>query len=80
MAHAEKVRKYAGSRLQSEIDDMKAGDLVRWQFGGCTKKIGLLVEYNTWEKVARILYKGKIISLRAENVEKAGKKDFEDLN
>jgi len=53
--------------------------MVRWQLGGGTKKLGLLIEYNTWEKVARILYQGEIISLRAEHVEKAGKKDFEDL-
>ena len=58
---------------------MKVGDMVRWQLGGSTKKLGLLIEYNTWEKVARILYQGEIISLRAEHVEKAGKKDFEDL-
>ena len=62
---------------------MKAGDLVRfWRMGRppgqAEVAIGLLVEYHPWEKVARILYKGEIIITRGENVEKAGKKDFED--
>tara|TARA_S200000501_G_C20184744_1_gene465975 strand:- start:219 stop:443 length:225 start_codon:yes stop_codon:yes gene_type:complete len=51
-------------------------DCGAWEF-----KIGILVDYQKWEKIARILYNGEIVSIRAENVEKAGKKDFErDLN
>ena len=58
---------------------MKAGDWVRF----CTEQIhpmqrnlpewkhGLLVEYHTWEKIARILYEGKMISIRAEQVQLA---------
>ncbi len=38
-------------------------------------KLGLLVEYKTWEKIATILYEGKTIRVRAEDVQKAGKKD-----
>ena len=38
-------------------------------------ELGLLLEYHSWEKVARILHEGEIISIRAEYVQKAGKKD-----
>jgi hypothetical protein len=61
---------------------MRAGDLVRFKHVRLPAvvqpvwKIGLLVEYNTWEKVASVLYKGKILRLRPENVQKAGKKDI----
>ena len=69
---------------------MKAGDLVRfrqeqWQrnkptdCGMWVTKLGLLVEYHPWEKVASVLCEGKIIRIRAENVEKAGRKDKETL-
>tara|TARA_Y100001973_G_C5190530_1_gene330672 strand:- start:1055 stop:1207 length:153 start_codon:yes stop_codon:yes gene_type:complete len=40
-------------------------------------KLGLLVEYHPWEKIASVLCEGKIIRIRAENVEKAGRKDSE---
>ena len=62
---------------------MKAGDIVRFRDeiyrrdkdSDCgmwnPEKIGLLIEYNTWEKIARILYEGKIISVRAENTQLA---------
>ena len=40
--------------------------------------IGLLIEYHSWEKIATILYRGEVLRVRGENVEKAGKKDFED--
>ena len=57
---------------------MRNGDMVRfWKYSGEGPFIGLLVEYHTWEKVARILYEGKIISVRAEHVQKSGKKDAE---
>ena len=66
---------------------MKSGDLVRfrkseWQIkkptdcGIWTWKIGLLVEYKVWEKIATILYDGKIHRVHAAEVQKAGKKDF----
>ena len=65
---------------------MKAGDLVRFsrrqlRLPGVKqekKHVGLLIEYHTWEKIARVLYEGEILILRAENVEKAGKKDAEN--
>jgi hypothetical protein len=58
---------------------MRSGDMVRfWKYSGEGPFIGLLVEYHTWEKVARILHEGKIISVRAEHVQKSGKKDAEN--
>ena len=52
---------------------MRAGDMVRFHFPREERPNnpsewhhGLLIEYNTWEKVARILYDGEVISLRAE--------------
>ena len=61
---------------------MKPGDMVRFKKitmppGPPERFIGLLIEYHPWEKIARILYDGEIVSVRGENVEKAGKKDFE---
>ena len=54
---------------------MRTGDLVRFHRAidrppgkEIDWKHGLLIEYNTWEKVARILYEGKVISVRAETV------------
>lgn len=56
---------------------MRAGDLVR--FRECTWhvepkqytdwKIGLVLEYKTWEKVAKISYKGRIIRVRASDTQ-----------
>lgn len=63
---------------------MKSGDMVRFKTKGQsffsryeTWKIGLLVEYNTWEKVASVLYEGNVLRIRAEHVQKAGRKDIE---
>ena len=56
---------------------MRAGDLVR--FRECTWhiepkeygdwKIGLLVEYTTWRKVAQILHNGELYQVRAQDVQ-----------
>ncbi len=63
---------------------MKTGDLVRFRRLGTFPRpesnewrIGLLLEYRTWEKVGTVLYAGKIYRVRAENIQKAGKKDAE---
>ena len=40
-------------------------------------RLGLLIEYHTWEKIATVLYKGELRRMRAEYVTKAGKKDYE---
>jgi hypothetical protein len=65
---------------------MQPGDLVRFPQARWTGTlstvehndtwcVGLLVEYNTWEKICRILHQGKMVSVHVSNVEKAGKKD-----
>ena len=41
-------------------------------------KIGLLIEYKSWEKIATVLHEGEVRRLRAEYVTKAGKKDYEN--
>ena len=62
---------------------MKPGDLVRFKKFFPPRVdyyIGLLVSYSKWEKVATVLYQGEVLRLRAENVTKAGKRDFLDPN
>ena len=61
---------------------MKAGDIVRFKSSVIDLvnhplpwRVGLLVEYHTWEKIATVLYEGKMLRCRAEHVQKAGKKD-----
>ena len=61
---------------------MKIGDLVRFKRLGTSPRpsseewrIGLLLEYRTWEKVGTVLYEGNIYRVRAENIQKAGKRD-----
>ena len=68
---------------------MKAGDLVRFRHWGIGAgkyddppysldgqwRIGLLIEYTTWEKVGTVLYRGRTCRIRAENMQKAGRKD-----
>ncbi len=62
---------------------MRTGDMVKFRdvLNHRTQelsdwKIGLLVHYTSWEKIASVLYKGEIRRMRAEYVSKAGKKDF----
>ena len=61
---------------------MKTGDMVKFrdvinhrteELSGW--KIGLLVNYTKWEKIATVLYEGELRRIRAEHVTKAGKKD-----
>ena len=72
---------------------MKSGDIVRFRLpywkkvnGGeegeepvCTlkNKIGLLVEYEQWNKIAIILYEGNLLRVAGRDVEKSGRKDLE---
>ena len=66
---------------------MKVGDLVRfttrlendkWCLDDDIKpRVALLVEYHPWEKIASVLYRGKIYRWPARVVEKAGRKDYE---
>ena len=66
---------------------MRTGDLVRFALWedivdindwSTTPKnhVGILIEYDTLHKAARILYSGEIHMIRGQLVEKAGVKDF----
>ena len=70
---------------------MKQGDLVRFKVykvrpirasdcGIWKIKLGILVDYKKWEKVATIFSEGKLHRIRAELVTKAGRKDEELIN
>lgn len=60
---------------------MNPGDLVRfksatWPYNLDGQwRIGLLIKYEKWEKLGTVLYMGKLLRLRASQMEKAGKKD-----
>ena len=58
---------------------MRKGDLVRFTNpgleAGTYKSLGLLLEYESWQKIAVVLFDGKILRLHARDVTKAGKKD-----
>jgi len=61
---------------------MKAGDMVRFRTRSKsffsryeTWVTGLLIEYHAWEKIATILHEGKLLRVKASDVQKAGKKD-----
>jgi hypothetical protein len=67
---------------------MRAGDMVRFPaphwLGGAglplEKRpllVGILVKYESWEKIAEILYNEEILRISARDVEKAGKKDLQ---
>jgi hypothetical protein len=69
---------------------VKAGDLVRFKppyfirkvdgvFGmegseGKGNLLGLLIEYEAWEKMASVMYNGEILRIPARDVEKFGKR------
>jgi len=38
--------------------------------------VGILVEHDAIMKTAKILYKGEVVNIRSQFVEKAGKKDY----
>ena len=66
---------------------MKVGDLIRFKQIVVGQpddppysldgqwRIGLLIEYTTWEKVGTVLYRGRTYRIQAENMQKAGRKD-----
>lgn len=63
---------------------MQSGDLVRFKkFDSFEKehlwKIGLLIEYKKWQKIATVLYKGETHRIAARKVQKFGKKDYLDV-
>ncbi len=60
---------------------MVPGDLVRFDSENVQEPsgetlVGLLVKYNTWEKVATVLFEGKEFRIRASelNIHKTGPK------
>ena len=56
---------------------MRAGDLVRFIYPVPTSaewKLGLLIEYHKWEKIATILYDGGLVKISARRVQKFGKR------
>jgi len=68
---------------------VKSGDLVRfkgWHISSAKEnskqewRIGLLLEYHPWEKVGTVLWNGNTYRVRAENIQKAGKKDVKSKN
>jgi len=70
---------------------MKQGDLVRFKIhkvmpikrsncGIWEVKLGILIEYKKWEKIATIFSDGKIHRIRSEYVTRAGRKDEELIN
>lgn len=67
---------------------MKVGDLVRfraphWLGGSGLEEnqrpwlIGLLIEYNKWEKIATILYENELLRRPAYSVQKYGRRYLE---
>jgi len=77
--------------LLSESKSVKPGDAVRFkppyylnvlesptlrkEADSEVSVVGLLVGYESWEKMAEVLYNGKVYRIIARHVEKAGKKD-----
>ena len=59
---------------------MKSGDLVRFIHPLTTStewKLGLLIEYHKWEKIATVLYDGGLMRISARKVQKFGKRYLE---
>ena len=59
---------------------MKSGDLVRFIHPSTTStewKLGLLIEYRPWEKMATVLYDGGLMRISARKVQKFGKRYLE---
>jgi hypothetical protein len=62
---------------------VKSGDLVRFK-GSLLRRdpwrVGLLMEYHKWEKIATILYKDEILRVAARDVQKFGRRYSEATN
>ena len=70
---------------------MKAGDLVRFRppyyiakvdnvntpEGSGDWRIGLLVEYHKWEKMATVMYENELLRIQARHVQKFGRRYLE---
>jgi len=60
---------------------MKAGEMVRFRTKSKsffsryeTWEMGLLIEYHNWEKIAMILYRGKIFRVRESDTQRLEEK------
>jgi hypothetical protein len=54
---------------------MKAGDLVRFRLQpGFDWKVGLLIEYYKWEKIATVLFNDNVVRIAARDVQKYGRR------
>tara|TARA_Y100000389_G_C17234892_1_gene400074 strand:- start:390 stop:575 length:186 start_codon:yes stop_codon:yes gene_type:complete len=54
---------------------MKSGDMVRFVHPTEAEwKLGLLIEYHKWEKIATVLYEGGLMRIAARHVQKFGKR------
>jgi hypothetical protein len=42
-------------------------------------RVGILLEYHTWEKIATVLCEGEIYRIHGSDVQKAGKKDSKSV-
>ena len=56
---------------------IKVVDGVYGTHGWNKKLLGLLVEYESWEKMATVMYEGELLRVAARDVEKTGKRDYE---
>jgi hypothetical protein len=70
---------------------MKVGDMVRFAIWGEfdhnekwdkaeKKHVGMLVEHDKLMKTADILYRGEVVKVRSQFVEKSGKKDLSETS
>ena len=56
--------------FKGEEEIMNAGDMVRFrEKNEATWSVGMLVEYEKWYKIAKILFAGEILSVHASHVQ-----------
>lgn len=61
---------------------MREGDMVRFRLTECynpltltAPMVGLLVKHDKMMRTCKVLFENELLTVRSENVEKAGKKD-----
>ena len=61
-------------------DDIVSKDWVDKDWSHFPKRrIGVLVKYERWQSTAEILYEGEVLKVRGQLVEKAGKRDYNEV-